>query len=101
MAGKIRMLVMLTVTLAKLYTTVGGNIRENVKSEEILEKMETVSLKTYYSLMAHSGSMFSQFCFVWIFGLFILAALCTLQNFSSLTRDSTQATTVKMLSSKH
>ena len=43
MAGKIRMLVMLTVTLAKLYTTVGGNIRENVKSEEILEKMENVS----------------------------------------------------------
>ena len=61
MAGKIRMLVMLAVTLATLYTTVGGNIRENVKSEEILEKMENVSLKTYYSLMAHSCSMSPSF----------------------------------------
>ena len=31
MVGKMRMLVMLTVTLATLHTRVGGNIRENVK----------------------------------------------------------------------
>jgi len=73
MAGKIRMLVILAVTLATLYSTVGRNIRENVKSEEILEKMENVSLKTYYSLMAHSCSMspsFVLFCFV-LFGFLV------------------------------
>lgn len=61
MVGKMRMLVILTVTLATLHIRVGENIRENVKSEEILEKMENVALKTYYSPMAHSCSMSPSF----------------------------------------
>ena len=71
MVGKMRILVMLNITLATLHTRVGGNIIENVKSEEILEKMENVTLKTYYSPMAHSCSMSPSFVLFCLYFWFV------------------------------
>ena len=100
MVGKMRILVMLNITLATLHTRVGGNIIENVKSEEILEKMENVTLKTYYSPMAHSCSMSPSF----VLFVFLVCSFCLHHvtcRISVPWPDSTQATTIKMLNPKH